>query len=515
MFRKQFKLPLLALSFLALVSGPAPDFAFAGPPAALLRVAGGVRATLASDCTLFAASYGSDTAPGTLSQPISIFGAGQTAAAGNVVCLLGGRYELRCTVYIQNSGTPGSWITFKNYGDGDVLLVWKGGLNCGDFPMIKLDSTRTGAQPTNYVQFSGLTLDGQGTALGGFACVMNHDLRFSYNTIVNTAGAGIATVGCNYIVADHNIVDHNGYLPQGAPSGFSGTSGISFESNACNDAYTGLHFVAAGNIVVGEVDQPDGTNRTQATDGNGIIIDGNLSCSSGAVPPASLAINNVVYGNGGRCIEANQVSNAWVVNNTCYINNLDPNVAAGTAGSISSQNSSSTYFVNNISVSWQATNPPYDLRNSSSGANFFTNLSWGGPCFFDATSTPPGSGTGTDFCSFPNSGFLQADPQFANSPHFDPTLPGQNRAARPPSAGAPGSLTGLPCPTPTVGCAVSSAFAIGANSSAAGVVGTDPTTLAPQNSPMLWDLQTWVYTDLNGNPRGGGTGKWDLGAYQR
>src|SRR2546429_2635178 len=35
------------------------------------------------------------------------------------------------------------------------------------------------------------------------------------------------------------------------------------------------------------------------------------------------SVNNVVYGNGGRCIEGNQVSNAWVVNNTCYINNLD------------------------------------------------------------------------------------------------------------------------------------------------------------------------------------------------
>lgn len=62
-------------------------------------------------------------------------------------------------------------------------------------------------------------------------------------------------------------------------------------------------------------------------------------------------------------------------------------------------------------------NPPYELLNASIGANFFTNLSLGGPCFFDATSTPPGSGAGTDFCAFPNSGFLQADPQFVNPPH--------------------------------------------------------------------------------------------------
>ena len=348
MLGKQVKFHLLALVLTAMVSGPMPDLARAAAPPALLRVAGGIRAAIATDCTLYAAAYGGDTQPGTLAQPISFFGVAHTVSAGAVVCLLGGRYELPCTAYIQNSGTPFAWITFKNYGDGDVLMVWEGGLTCGDFTMIKLDSTRAGAQPTNYVQFIGLTLDGQGTALDGFACVSNHNLRFSGNVITNTRGAGIATAGCNYVVADHNILNHNGYLPSGAPSGFSGTSGISFHNNACNDAYAGFHFVAADNIIVGEVDQVDGASRTQVTDGNGIIIDAKLSCSSWAVPPASLVVNNLIYGNGGRCIEANQVSNAWVVNNTCYINNLDPNVASGTAGSISSQNSSNAYHAREL-----------------------------------------------------------------------------------------------------------------------------------------------------------------------
>src|SRR5205807_5345696 len=135
-----------------------------------------------------------------------------------------------------------------------------------------------------------------------------------------------------------------------------------------------------------------------------------------------------------------------------------------TAGSISSQNSSNTYFINNISVSWQATNPPYELLNANANANFFTNLYWGGPCFFDSTSKARGSCTGTDFCAFPNSGFSLADPQFANPPHFDGKTPGQYRTARPPS------------PSTTF-----SAFAIGTNSAAINVVGTDPTTLVPPN----------------------------------
>lgn len=513
MLKKQLKFLLLALTLVTFLVGPSPSLSSAGVPSALLRVAGGIHAVLATDCTLYAAAYGGDNQPGTLSQPISFSGAARSATAGAVVCLLGGRYELGCTVYIMNSGTPSAWITFKNYGDGEVLMVWKGGLTCGDFPMIKLDSTLAGAQPSNYVQFIGLTLDGQETALDGFVCMSNHDLRFSQNVIINTAGSGIATVGCNYVIADHNIVNHNGYLPPGAPSGFSGTSGISFFNNACNDTYTGFHFVAVGNIVVGEVDQPDGVSRTQAFDGNGIIVDSNLPCDSWAVPPASLLVNNLVYGNGGRCIEANQVSNTWIVNNTCYVNNLDTNVAAGTAGSISSQKSSNTYFINNISVSWRPTNPPYELIQGSTGASFFTNLSWGGPCLFDSTSTPPGSGSGADFCSFPNAGFVLADPQFVNPPHFDGQAAGQYRTARPPFASAAFNAAAPSCAGSTAACAASSAFAIGANRSALNVVGTNPTSLVQQGSSIWCDLGAWVYWDINGIPRGV-QGKWDLGAFQ-
>jgi hypothetical protein len=44
------------------------------------------------------------------------------------------------------------------------------------------------------------------------------------------------------------------------------------------------------------------------------------------------------------------------------------------------------------------------------------------------------------------------------------------------------------------------------------VIGTDPTTLVPAGSAIWCDLGTWVYSDINGNPRS--SSKWDLGAYQ-
>src|SRR2546430_10990732 len=37
-----------------------------------------------------------------------------------------------------NGGSSSSWITYKHYGDGDVLLVWTGGFTAA--PMIDINS---------------------------------------------------------------------------------------------------------------------------------------------------------------------------------------------------------------------------------------------------------------------------------------------------------------------------------------------------------------------------------------
>src|SRR5205823_7448517 len=73
----------------------------------------------------------------------------------------------------------------------------------------------------------------------------------------------------------------------------------------------------SSNLITGEVDQ-----STNKTDGNGIILDlsnGSYDPTTANTPPA-LIINNVVYGNGGRCILGYVVTNFWFVNNTCYKN---------------------------------------------------------------------------------------------------------------------------------------------------------------------------------------------------
>ena len=86
-------------------------------------------------------------------------------------------------------------------------------------------------------------------------------------------------------------------------------------------------------------------------------------------------------------------------------------------------------------------------------------------------------------------------------------------------------LPGRPLYEPTTRCAVSgtsgwiptcdidSGFALASTSPGYGNIGVDPTTLT-NNTNIQADLRTYVYNDINGNPRGGSTGKWDLGAYQ-
>lgn len=499
--KNRLNLSLCFFTAVTLVLGPFLDFASAGTLGGLLRVSTGIHAMLATDCTLYAAANGNDSNSGTSPlSPLTLQGAANATSPGSVVCLLGGRYSLACTFYVPNSGTSSAWITYKSYGDGDALIVWTGGYSCGDFPMIKMDSTRSGAVPTNYLQFIGLVLDGQGTALDGFSCTANHDLRFHNNVISNTGGAGIQTINCNYVVSDHNVINHNGYILTGAPSGYSFTSGISYKDTPCNDTYTGAHLVASNNIIVGEVDQSPAD-----TDGNGVIIDTNQTCVAPFVPPGAIVVNNLIYGNGGRCIEATQAANTWVVNNTCYVNDLDTNQVG--IGSITANTATNGFVVNNISVVWksgtQSTggNPPYDQENTNSNVQYYNNLFFGNSacCNFSTSSN----------WNNPSALNSPVNPQFLGAvPYFDPIAAGQFQAARPPSALTPVNNSSPRCTGWVPTCDISSAFAL-SSASPAYNQGIDPTTLTT-DSNMKCDLDTWVYSDING--KGRDLSNWDLGA---
>src|SRR5207249_4716632 len=145
---------------------------------------------------------------------------------------------------------------------------------------------------------------------------------------------------------------------------------------------------------------------------------------------------------------------------------------------------------NNISVSWQASNPPHDQRNANVHIQYFANLAWGAPRFADPS--------GADFCA-KSPQFIKADPTTVAPPYFDPSASGQYATAEPPFL----LRNGL-------------ALQPGSPARCRGV---DPTTLPGVPAQIAADMKNpsnvyFIYRNLNGNARPCMGSCWDLGAYQ-
>jgi hypothetical protein len=425
-------------------------------------------------CTLYASPAGNDADLGREpNRPKTFVGAAATAGPGSVICLAGGIYRLISSFVPPHSGTPSAWIIYRSYGEVPAKFVWTGPADAS--PMFKLGTGNFPAGPA-YVEFRGLQLDGGGKAGDGFFCRGGHHLRFVDNHISNTGGSGIGSIQCDYLTADHNIVYHNGFIPADAGKNakyYSWTSGISFNSNQWYDSYAGFHNIIANNIVAGEVDQ-----SAHRTDGNGIILDlsnRTYKRASANTPPA-LVINNVVYGNGGRCMEAYVVTNFWFVNNTCYKNNLDG--AIGESAAISVIDSADGYVINDLVTVRKTSDRCYAEEKATADIRYDRNL-----CFGRSES----SGAREP------SQFFAADPLFLRPPYFHPTAAGQYAKAPPPSSLGDG-LSLQP-------------------SSLAIRKGLDPTSLPNLPPALVSDLEKYFYSDIRGNPRHAGENP-DLGAYQ-
>ena len=425
-------------------------------------------------CTLYASATGNDANSGALpTLPKTLTGAAAVARPGSVVCLMGGIYTLTSALVLPRSGTPSAWIVYRNYEDAPAKFVWTGAADAS--PMFKLGTGNFPSGPA-YLEFRGLELDGSGKAGDGFFCRGGHHLRFTVNHIRNTGGSGIGSIECDYLTVDHNTVFHNGYIPANAGSNakyYSWTSGISFNSNQWYDSYAGFHNVIANNIVAGEVDQ-----SAHHTDGNGIILDlsnRTYERKSANTPPA-LVVNNVVYGNGGRCMEAYVVTNFWFVNNTCYQNDLDPSI--GKSAAISVIDSEGGYVINNIAVVRNSDNQCYGEEKSTAKIRYYQNLCFGGS---------EHSGR------FGPSQVFIADPLFVHAPDFHPAAKHQYATALEPSLLGDG-LTLQP-------------------TSPAIARGIDPASLSSVPDVIVRDLAKHTYRDIDGNPRRRDKG-FDLGAYQ-
>jgi hypothetical protein len=428
-----------------------------------------------SNCTIYASPSGRDENSGSHpSSPKTFLGAASAARPGSVVCLLPGSYGLDSSFAPPRSGTPSAWIVYKSCGNGAVNFVWTGPPDAS--PLFKLGSGQFPSGPS-YLEFRGLHLDGRGNAGDGFFCRGGHHLRFIDNTVTNTGGSGIGSIQCDYLTADHNVIVHNGHVPPSTrvPQWYSWTSGISFNSNQWFDRYPGFHSIISNNLVTGEVDQ-----SSKHTDGNGIILDlsnRTYDYRSANTPPA-LVLNNVVYGNGGRCLEAYTVTNFWLVNNTCYRNVLD--LPDKTDASITVNNSEYGYIVNNLVVAASTSHPCYSEENNAEQVHYFANL-----CF--------GSSNLLHHSNSSSSPFISADPLFTRPPDLHSTAAKEN----------------VEIPSPHD---LEEEFALLPRNSTM-AEGIDPATLPGLPKEVIGDLKKYIYRDFAGNPRPHG-GPFDLGAYQ-
>ena len=411
-------------------------------------------------CTLYASPSGSSSNSGkSPSSPIPLLTAVRLAQPGSVVCLLAGTYPVDTPFEIYKSGTSSNWIVYTNYNGGAAVIVPKSGT-------MALMLVPSGVR---YVEINGLQFDGNNTANTAIACSGCDHLRVIGNKISHMGASGIITIhdpltgkAPDYVTVDHNLIYHCGYN-----QGFG--SAIGFRRNGWYDGYLGFHSFVTNNIISGTYD-----NSSYNTDGNGIISDNDF----GDDTPPELIANNVVYQNGRRCVNVFHASNAWVVNNTCYKNDLDRY-----AGEVQTYDASGTYEVNNISYGWSSNSPYLDVIPRVDTHYHFNQ--W------------ISSGNGTIQVQPPSVGTIpaalkHANPYFVNPPYVSATAAGQYNNALPPAQ-------------------ITDQFHLQSGSPAIGA-GIDPTTLPGISSEIVSGLKEYVYTDIGGNARTPGSA-FDLGAY--
>jgi hypothetical protein len=424
---------------------------------------------LATNCTIYVSPSGGGNGS-TASSPTTVASANSASVPGSVICLKGGTYNLSSTFLPSHSGSSSSYITWQAYGDSPANFVWTGGAGSNNGTgrqMIAMNGP-------SYLKFIGFNLNGQQYANAGILCHGGHHIVYKNLHVKNMIYSGLESSNCDYMTADHNQVWHVGENPHGLVTiGGNAGSGITYNQQTLYDGYSGLHNIISNNIISGQFDP-----TTAHTDGNGISLD----LSNQATTGATLVVNNVVYGNGGRCIDVGSTSpNYWtntiVVNNTCYMNSLDL-TSKMVRANFMDLGSHNTRFINNISYAWAGWNgtvPNYQVVNGATGTTFNKELWYGAVLGVSSTSQ-----------------FIHANPLFVSPPSYNATTGGQYANSIDPA------LLGID-------------LHLQSGSPAKGV-GVDPAAVGGIPTQVITDMQHYIYVDINGvaRPHSG----MDLGAYQ-
>jgi len=285
-------------------------------------------AQLASAATdYYVATTGSDSSPGTQSQPFkTIRKASQVATAGTTVHVGAGTYTE--TIRTKNNGTASSRIRFVSY------VKWGAKI----FPRANSTSEHVWDIRGNYVDINGFEVDGSRCT----SCVDGIYMGGSYDRVINTHVHNIAnnipclSHGAAGIIGDHyyggtrndvirNVVANIGVVPCTFHQGiYMSTSGVVVNNIVNNVSAYGIHlWHDATNVTV--VNNTVFNNGSPGSDGGGIMIGSGEYYNFSGPGDHNTVSNNIIYNNKGAGIQenGNTGKHNTYTNNLVYGNTTD------------------------------------------------------------------------------------------------------------------------------------------------------------------------------------------------
>jgi Right handed beta helix region len=309
----------------------------------------------AEAATLYvSAEQGSDQASGLAPEAAlqSLAAAVARLAPGDRLVIAPGRYDQ--ALVINKSGTKAQPIEIAG-ADGPP-------------PQIRADGDAVTIDG-DYIRLSRVDASATGT-LGSAIIVApgRHHVEIADSVAHESGCAGIAANQ-----ADHVVIQHNRVFGNSRKSPWQ-CSGISLYQAANSDDEPGFHNIISGNIVYGNANEvPDPKLPAEmaghTTDGSGIIVDDfrhdQLWRGQKTAPyrSATLIDDNVVYGNGGRAIQAFHSDDVTISNNTAAGDLRDPKMYPTQYGEIYLAWSKNDKVFNNL-VEPQAAEPALMVARS-------------------------------------------------------------------------------------------------------------------------------------------------------
>ena len=250
---------------------------------AFLRVTLIAMPGLAQAATLYVATYGNNSNPGTSSRPFATISAAASAALpGTDIIVRGGTYLGRVSLW--TSGSPSAYIRYCPYGGERVIIDGTGTPSGQDLVVIG----------GNYVEFRGFEVR-NATSAGIDAWTSNH-VRIIGNIVHDSYGMGIFSGSDTAAQSYSNVIDMN-TVYHNSLNNITRTPGIIW-------AHGIMAWLSDNTVITGNVSFENYGEGIGSTLSTGVTISGNTVFDNYSVEiylnnaPSSVVTGNLVYSTG-------------------------------------------------------------------------------------------------------------------------------------------------------------------------------------------------------------------------